>query len=554
MNIFKAIYYGLKETVRLVRPVFLIYFVNFILGAIVVIPVWGIIDSEIGNTLIIKESLTELRSVIAADFLANSPERLKIIFSQIILISSIYWFISIFFSGGIIRTLSQDKFTMTSFFSGSAYNFFRFLGISSTMMVLQIFAAVLIYLPCFLLVQNFAQTWSESVLVNIFYSAIGIHSILALMLIPVSDFSKFHSFLYNSGNFLKSVLSGFRYFFKNFFKTSALYVILAIIPIGLFWLYVLIESKFAIEPSFGIWLVIALSQIFIFLRIWLRIFIYAAPLQLFTYDFLQQDDVKTKIAIIEDWNKKAIIQMKEDKRAEIQRIKQAKINNIPENKILTEEEILATLNIRHNGQNGNSETGSAETGIIENQEISNQVTDIKEVEFISEIKQEEKILETTKPETTFIENKIENKIENIIEKEVEKVVEEKIIDEKIIEEKIKKEVKSEVNKTNNTNNSKTEKETKENGKIAENSNKKLVIPNIPEPVELSIQEKEEVKNEIIEEKISPEKTKNLEAIGRKRKNSDKEIILKIEKTTDNIDVKKTIKEIEETIKKLDKEV
>ncbi len=344
MNIAKAYYYGFKETTRLPRPVILIYFTNLLLALIVVLPLWSLLDIELGNTISIKENLQEFRATVASDFIAGNTGGLKVILSQIWLIMFIYWLVSIFISGGIIQTLNQDKFTMTSFFSGSGYNFFRFSGIATVMLLLQVLLAVVIYLPVLFLLNYLSGTQSENVLVNIFFGAITIHGLLAIILIMVSDISKFYSFLYDSKNFIKSIKEGFKYVFRNFFKLFGLYLLLMVIPVLALATYLALDSLIGTDTAFGVFLVFLFGQIFIILRIWFRIWIYASPLQLYTDYFLKQDDVKAKIKMIENWNNKAKQQIEEDKVLNMKRIKEAKFNAIPDKKNLSEDEIIKIIN------------------------------------------------------------------------------------------------------------------------------------------------------------------------------------------------------------------
>ena len=230
MNIFKAYYSGLKESVRLPRPVFLIYFINLLIGILIAIPFFGIMNDSLGNTLAVNKILKDFDATIFADFIANSPEAITYILSQVKWMILISWIISIFLAGGIIRTLNQDKFSMTSFFSGAGYNFFRFWGISIIMIFLQVILLLIIYIPTFRIISSISDTVSsELTLYKVFFAGFGLHILLMLMLFMVADYSKFYAALYDKRNIFKSVLGGFRYVFKNFFRTYTLYIMLIIL-------------------------------------------------------------------------------------------------------------------------------------------------------------------------------------------------------------------------------------------------------------------------------------------------------------------------------------
>ncbi len=319
MNIFKAYYSGLKESVRLPRPVFLIYFINLFIALLIVIPIFGLMNESLGDTLSVNKILKDFDATVFADFIANSSNELTLFFTQVKWVVLIYWIISIFLAGGIIRTLNQDKFTMTSFFSGAGYNFFRFLGISLIMIVLQILLVFLIYAPTFNIIDSISDTVSsELTIYKVFFVAFGLHMLLMLMLFMISDYSKFYAALYDKKNIFKSVMGGFRYVFKNFFRTYTLYILLIILPLAMIWGYFMASGKIGTHTVVGVLLVFLIQQAVIILRIWFRVWIYASPLQMYTADFLKQEDVQRKISQMNEWHDKATKQEKEelDKRIE----------------------------------------------------------------------------------------------------------------------------------------------------------------------------------------------------------------------------------------------
>jgi hypothetical protein len=344
MNIFKAYIYGLKESVKIPKPVFLIYLINVILGVFIALPLYGLLKRELGYSESVDVLLQKFDTSLFSDFIYQNKDGIRVLLSQIVWVALVYWIISIFLAGGIIRTLNQDKFTMTSFFSGAGYNFFRFLKISLVMALTQIILVILILIPVYFIISD---NTTESELFLIFSVVATIWAILFLAVLLITDYSKFYSVLYDKGSVFQSIKGGLVYVINNFFKTYILYLMLIILPalvvIGYFWA----DANIGTHTAIGVFVVFLIQQIFIILRIWFRVWTYASPLQMYTADFLKTEDVQMRIALMNEWNEKA----KEQQLGltEISKVTEAEISNEDlraenvEEKVITEEEMLRQM-------------------------------------------------------------------------------------------------------------------------------------------------------------------------------------------------------------------
>jgi len=228
MNIIKAYFLGFREAVRLPRPVFLIYFINLMLGVMIILPFYGIMDAQIGESIEAKSLIKSFDYSILADFYNNSQAGISLLLGQI----------AIFFTGFVI------------------------------------------------------------------------HILLMLILLMTNDYSKFYSALYDTSKTFKAIKAGFSYVFKNFIRTYSLYLMLVIIPALLVYAYFRVNAELGTTTKFGIIIMFFVQQAFIILRIWFRVWTYSSPLQMFTADFLKNDDVIAKIAIMNEWQDKASQQNK----------------------------------------------------------------------------------------------------------------------------------------------------------------------------------------------------------------------------------------------------
>ncbi len=344
MNIFKAYYYGLKESIKIPKPVFLIYLINVILGILIAFPLYGLMKRELGYSESIDVLLSKFDTALFVDFIYQNRDGILVLLLQVVWVAVVYWIISIFLAGGIIRTLNQDIFTMTSFFSGAGYNFFRFLKISLFMVLTQIVVVFIVFIPAFLFVSD---NTTEAEFYWLFSVSFVIWTILFVTVLLISDYSKYNSVLYDKASAIQSIKGGFSYVKRNFFKTFFLYLMLIVLPGFVVFGYFYADAYVGTHTTGGVLIMFFVQQLFIIFRIWTRIWTYASPLQMYTSDFLKTEDVQMRIALMNEWNEKA----KEQQLGltEISKVTEAEISNEDlcaenvEEKVITEEELLRQM-------------------------------------------------------------------------------------------------------------------------------------------------------------------------------------------------------------------
>ncbi len=335
MTLFKAYTNGFKEAVKLPRPVFLIWLFNIIIAGIVAVPLFSAVDGEIGHSVASETLLRGFDANVWSDMIPEIKSSIAVMFAQIKWIIVLYWLLSIFFAGGIIRTLNQDKFTIREFFGGSADNFFRFWGISIIMLFIQFMVLIIIWLPAIAIMAGITNDGTtETLYIRGAIIAGIIHLIVILILFMVGDYAKFYAALYDSKKIFKSVGKGFSYVFNNFGRTFGLYIILLIIPFAVLFGFYYVDARINTTFKTGVIVMFIIQQIFILLRIWTRVWIFASPLQMYTEDFLKDQNILKSLAVMNEWQKKAKAQQKSVSEEE---------KSKPKVTILTEEEILERL-------------------------------------------------------------------------------------------------------------------------------------------------------------------------------------------------------------------
>ena len=326
MNIPKAYIGGFQQSFRSPRMILILYAVNILTALILALPFMGALKSAFGHSDIVSNLVNDFDFTTFSNLFFYSGEGVGAIFSGIKWLVLAYFIVSTFLTGGIIRTLNKEKFTTSNFFAGSAYNFFRFLGLSFIMIIVQIIFALLIYgLVVFLIKTYFVSVSSEIILYIIFFVGFIIHLLFFLFISMIGDYAKFYLVLEDNFNIFNGFWKGLQYSFKHFLKTYVLYLILLFLPAVIMYLYIYLEKDIKMATGIGILIVFLLQQAFILLRVILRVWILASQLKLYSDDFIKSENVQQLVMMdIEEENKGNTEKVKKQSRAEKKAEKKAK--------------------------------------------------------------------------------------------------------------------------------------------------------------------------------------------------------------------------------------
>jgi hypothetical protein len=157
---------------------------------------------------------------------------------------------------------------------------------------MHIILAVFIYLIFAFIVAGMAGgTTSEKTFFYLFVFFLGIHLLLGIFLIIITDYSRFILVLNDSGKVLKSIWLATKFVIRKFPGTYGLYLMLLVIPLILFYLYMIVSRTVGMTSGLTILFMFVLQQLFIWLRINLRIWTFASQFDYYS-DYFKQVDTK----------------------------------------------------------------------------------------------------------------------------------------------------------------------------------------------------------------------------------------------------------------------
>ncbi len=312
MNIAKAYTKGFIQTAKYPRMWFILYFANLLMGLLLALPIFSVLKTHFGHSDFYYRLLEGYDATVFSEFFYYFGDALGALMGGIKWLLLAYFLLSVFLTGGIIRTLNDDKFSTSSFFGGSAYSFFRYLGLSLLVAIIQIFFLVVIagsvgkYIDL-----KFDSFQSELIVYGIVIAAVVVYFLIFLIFNMVSDYGKFYLELNDSFNIFKAFWDGIKYVFKHFLKTMSLYLILLFLPAIIMYVYLYFEKDYKMATSLGILIVFLMQQGFILLRVFLRTWILSSELKIYDDDYLKLNEVEEVVQSIVDQKVKEIENKKE---------------------------------------------------------------------------------------------------------------------------------------------------------------------------------------------------------------------------------------------------
>jgi len=397
MNIPKAYIGGFQKAAKSPRMLFILYFSNLLMALLLALPFMGFLKIGFGSSVMFENLLEGFNFTSFSNLMYYNSDGISTILGSIKWFLLAYFLLNLFLTGGIIRTLNKEKFTTNNFFSGAAYNFFRFLGLSAVMILVQIVFILLVYVPLGMILGSFGDKLVTEI--TYYYWVIGaftFHLLLFLLISMIGDYAKFYLVLNDSFNIFKGFWKGVRYVFKHFLKTYFLYLMLLFIPAVIMYVYWYYEKDMKMATGVGILIVFALQQGFIFLRVFLRVWVLSSQFKMYADDFIKSSAVQDIVF--------SVVETSEEKENDEKTIEET-------------EETTASTKDKSEYEIDFSKTFSPENELLTEEQT------LSEEEMLKRVEEEEQ----EKPEV----EKVTKKEENIVAKKVEEIYDEELYKEEI---------------------------------------------------------------------------------------------------------------------------
>ncbi len=259
-----------RRTAQNWQIVLLIFLTNVGLGLILAFPAFSTLQNSSQNSLIFNNLVRDFDFTAFNDFLNNGAKSLKPLMPMSLILSGIYVLLNIFFSGGVLSQFTvRDTFRVGDFLKNSVRYFLPFLAIFLLQLILIIFA--------------FATSIVLFVLFGVMSDGLTEPKFVAWMLLPSGFMFYYLTYLLNVGDYARVLLHrdnllnpwkafwrASRYVFANV-KTMQVYWAVLVVIFVFILCYLFLESTIGMRSGFTIWLMFLVQQLFIFGRVFARI-------------------------------------------------------------------------------------------------------------------------------------------------------------------------------------------------------------------------------------------------------------------------------------------
>ena len=259
-----------RRTAQNWQIVLLIFLTNVGLGLVLAFPAFSTLQKTSHNSLIFNNLVSDFDFTAFNDFLNNGAKSLKPLLPMSLILSGIYVLLNIFFSGGVLSQFTvRDTFRVSDFLKNSTRYFLPFSAIFLLQLILIIFA--------------FATSIVLFGVFGVIADGDTEPKFVAWMLLPSGFMFYYFTYLLNVGDYARVLLHrdsllnpwkafwrASRYVFANF-KTMQVYWAVLVIIFGFILCYLFLESTIGMKSGFTIWLMFLVQQLFIFGRVFARI-------------------------------------------------------------------------------------------------------------------------------------------------------------------------------------------------------------------------------------------------------------------------------------------
>ena len=280
-TIFESYKTGLEISWQHKRAVFFLYGINLLFAYLMSLPFSAMLEQAMDYTAM-ADRLLQAFDLTAVVTLFEDYGRGTDLGWHILVFVILYLLLNTFFSAGVIRMMTrQNNFKVREFLNDCLEFFSRFFRLFLLTMGLLVAVFVL-----YLMITRLAGMLTKNAVTEIvpfllFISKITFFGLLVAWLNMVIDYTKIHMVIHDTGGAYRSLRYALGFVFRNFVKTSGLYGLLMVTGLVFLLVYLGVEYYIPKHLAVGAALFFVVSQMYIFLRVWLRLVFYGGQMVLY---------------------------------------------------------------------------------------------------------------------------------------------------------------------------------------------------------------------------------------------------------------------------------
>ena len=262
MKLLQAISSGAIRAFRSNNPLVIIWLINILSVALIIVPFRKMISNYLGNSY-----ATELiKDGFSLDFWADMGPFFQTLtsatFTVFLLLLLLHFFIGIFLNGGLFDALRANScnYKLTDFFMASARLFFSYLVVTFLVLLMIIFAAgLIIALP--LVIHNAGDSSSDASMLRLSMLLRIIFLLVLPIFLLVIDYARAWMAANDPGKMFKALGYGFKATFKSFFASYLFMALIVVVQFVVVFVYTKVIGNTQPQTSGGLFLLFLIIQI-----------------------------------------------------------------------------------------------------------------------------------------------------------------------------------------------------------------------------------------------------------------------------------------------------
>jgi len=277
MSILNPIISGAVRSINSIKGVLAIWLSTLFLVSLIAIPLKSSVKNVLGTSMITEKLYEGINIDVLTDFGTNMPTIVSSLSSGIFLLILFGFLLNVFFNGGLFATLrnGEEKYSSSQFFRSAGTCFWPFLLITVIMSLIILLIVLLIFGVTYWIAGT-----PDSSPEGARYKAAIIGGIIVMVILPVfllvADYARIWQVTSLKSAGFKAVGIGFKQTFRHFFSSYPVMLINMIIQ-ALFGGFVLkFLTGITLHSGIGLFLLFMLSQFLYILKILLRVWRYGS--------------------------------------------------------------------------------------------------------------------------------------------------------------------------------------------------------------------------------------------------------------------------------------
>lgn len=271
----QALLQGFRSLWRYRKMWWWLYAATLLAAMLVAYPAQRYLDGVVGQSLVAQDLIRGFDLNFLTDLMNHHGDGLAVIVSQSLLVLALFYFLMVFFTGGVVGTLVKhpERFQSAQFWADGAVYFWRMLALALLFLAIHALLVLLFLQIYLLLTHNFSREALETEV--IIFSApkilLPIYACLASLVFVWQDYSKVFLVEHNRPWPFRAMRDAWGFLQRKPWASLGLYTLNLLLLAAVWFVNYWLTSAFEIQSGRTILLSFLLSQGFLIARLGLRV-------------------------------------------------------------------------------------------------------------------------------------------------------------------------------------------------------------------------------------------------------------------------------------------